>query len=128
MKIYKYKLTGEFIKEYPSIIEASKSLGVTSSNITVVAKGGLKTAYGYQWSYDKKDLLEPVKSRRYRTGESNSKKVLQTDKNTGKIIKEFKSISDAGKSLGKKHTLISMNCTGRNKTAYGYIWKYKDNK
>lgn len=44
-----------------------------------------------------------------------------------KIIAQWESIADASKSLNKKESSsISGCCKGRNKTAYGYRWMYRD--
>lgn len=57
-----------------------------------------------------------------------SRPVLQLDKN-GNIINEFSSAKEADEfySSGKGHH-ISDVCNGKRKTAYGYIWKYKDER
>lgn len=58
--------------------------------------------------------------------------VLQYSLN-GTFIAEYKSAAEAGKSIGKSGNLIRCCCDNKipkyrkypNKTAYGYIWKYK---
>lgn len=50
---------------------------------------------------------------------------MQIDKETGKILKEWKCISDASKELNIKNTSIQNACMGRSKTAGGFIWNYK---
>ena len=56
---------------------------------------------------------------------SNSQKlVFQYDlQNT--LINEYQSAQDAGRCLGKSGNSIADCASGRQKTAYGYIWKYK---
>lgn len=45
----------------------------------------------------------------------------------GKYIKEWKSALDAEKEMRGKNTGNICNCLkGKTKTAYGYIWKYKE--
>lgn len=45
----------------------------------------------------------------------------------GKVLNEFSSAVEAGKSLGKlSGSKISQCCKGNRKTAYGFKWKYKD--
>lgn len=53
-----------------------------------------------------------------------AKPVIQYSLN-GELIKEWKSASEAGRINGYNFKQISACCTGRHKTAYGYIWKYK---
>ena len=52
--------------------------------------------------------------------------VIQYDLN-GKKIKEYNSIKEA-KEKNKKCSKISDCCSGKRKTAGGYIWKYKEEK
>ena len=62
---------------------------------------------------------------RERTGEKNSVPVLQFDLSGG-FIKEWPSQSEAGRELGINSALICLCCKEKRKTAYGYIWKYKE--
>lgn len=48
------------------------------------------------------------------------------DKITGEIIREFSSTTEAEQYLGGKGHHVSCCCNGKRKTAYGYIWKYKE--
>ena len=54
-----------------------------------------------------------------------SKPVLQFTKD-GEFVREWKSTMDVQRNLGFDNTSISSCCTGRYKSAYGFIWKYKD--
>ena len=53
-----------------------------------------------------------------------SKPVLQYTKD-GKFVKEWKSTKDVQRNLGYGHSSISVCCLGKQKSAYGFIWKYK---
>ena len=44
----------------------------------------------------------------------------------GVFIKEFDSITNAALSVNGKSTSITRACKGRRPTAYGFIWRYKD--
>lgn len=60
---YKYSLSGMFLKEYNSITEAAKELNIDSvTNLCYCASGKIQTSYGYRWSYEKKEYLEPLNS------------------------------------------------------------------
>lgn len=66
----------------------------------------------------------------YKTGLSKICPVLQYDLE-GNYLREFKSIDEATRYMGKKyHGNIMMCCQSNNKrkTAYGYIWKYKNKR
>ena len=50
-KIGQYSLEGELIKEYKSIVLASKDIGVSKSTISGVLRQKRKTAGGFIWKY-----------------------------------------------------------------------------
>ena len=54
-----------------------------------------------------------------------SKVITQYDKN-GNFIKQWDYMSMITKELGYDYTSISKCCSGKQKTSYGYIWKYKE--
>ena len=54
-----------------------------------------------------------------------SRPILQINKDTGDIIKEYPSIMEAERQLGIANTNISACCRDKAKSAGGYIWKYK---
>ena len=60
-----------------------------------------------------------------RMAEKKSKSVLQYTK-SGEFVKEWKSGIDVQRNLGYLQNYISSCCTGRYKSAYGFIWKFKD--
>lgn len=54
--VEQYTKDGQFVKEYPSAIEAERQTGISSANICTCCKGRLKTAGGYIWKY--KNLIK----------------------------------------------------------------------
>ena len=44
------------------------------------------------------------------------------------LVKEYPSIKQAGRETGFAHTNICACCKGKYKTAYNFIWRYKENK
>lgn len=55
------------------------------------------------------------------------KRVLQIDKDTGVVLKEYISIGEASRAIvGKNYSGISDCCNNRQKTAYGYIWRFAE--
>jgi hypothetical protein len=68
---------------------------------------------------DKDKISKALKGRPSKT----CKPVLQIDKNSGYIIKEYKSLSEAKQITGLKG--IVLVCLGKCKTAGGFVWKYK---
>lgn len=62
-----------------------------------------------------------------------TKKVLKCDGETGLVLEEFPSMIDAVKSVYGRNgesarCMISMCCNGRIRKAYGFIWKFKDER
>lgn len=55
-----------------------------------------------------------------------SKPVLQIDMITNEIIAEFPSIREIERQFGFLHSNISKCCNGKQKSAYGFKWKYKE--
>ena len=53
-----------------------------------------------------------------------SKTVFQYSKD-GEFIKEWKSVMDVERNLGYAQTNISSCCLGKYKSAYGFVWRYK---
>lgn len=53
-KIFQYDLNNNFIKEWKSLSEASKTLNISKSAICHCAKMKNKSSAGYKWSYIKK--------------------------------------------------------------------------
>ena len=51
--------------------------------------------------------------------------VLQIDKNTDEIIKEFSSLKEASEQTHITKSIICRVCNGKGKTAGGFKWKYK---
>jgi group I intron endonuclease len=54
-----------------------------------------------------------------------SKPILQYDKQ-GNFIQEWKSASEAAKFLNKSSSAISECCSGKRKSIYGFVWKFKN--
>lgn len=57
---------------------------------------------------------------------ANNKLILQYDLKMN-FINEYRSASEAARKMNKTHGNISNCAKGKLKTAYGYIWKYKEN-
>lgn len=62
-----------------------------------------------------------------RIAKSLSKKLCQYNL-SGDFIKEYNSTMDVERLLGFEHQCVGRVCNGKRKSAYGYIWKWSDNK
>lgn len=117
--IFQFDLKGNFIKEWNSIVEAERIYGTgIKSNLI----GKTLTAGGYIWSYNPILLHSPDKIKNKYL--NLKKSILQIDLKDN-IIKEWGCMLDIQKELGFPTSNISKTCSGKQKIAYGYKWKYK---
>jgi group I intron endonuclease len=116
--INQYTKEGKFVKTWNTIVEAEK---IFKRGIKGVLSRQIYTAGGYIWRYVDEGLEDnffiPDKHH-------NCKIVLQYDLNNNPI-KEWESVTEIQDKLGYYNSNISACCNNKQKTAYGYIWKYK---
>ena len=74
------------------------------------------------WMYNNKKSHVDVKDG---TNRKPLKAVLQFSKNMD-FIAEYRSATKAAECIGKRQGDISANCRGKLKSAYGFIWKFKE--
>jgi hypothetical protein len=109
--IEQYDIKDNFIKEWKSIKEASNTLNIDRTSISKALHGETKTAGGYKWKL--KETYSPY----------NSRTISQYDLK-GNFVSDWNSTLEAEEKL-KIHSIINA-LNGRNKTAGGFQWKYKD--
>ena len=122
-----YDLNGNLIQSFESISDASLFISQKENKesladvprISSCCNGKRKTYKGYVWRFNGKPFTL--------TEDKNNKPVEQYDIN-GNFIRCYISVSEAAKILGIKPDGIYKCASKINKTAYGYIWKYKKNK
>lgn len=114
--IDQYDRQGNFIKTWESITAIDKALNYDFRNISACVRKKRPMAYNYYWAYSGE--LPDFKT--YRT----HRKVLQYDLQNN-LIAEFKNAVEAGKSLGKSNRNIVDCCNKKLKTAYNFIWRWK---
>lgn len=120
-KVSQYSLDGFLLASYDSANQASLISGIDHWSICACCRGEYRHAGGFQWKYtDDKKIIEPITVRTNFT-------VLQIDKNSNEIIREFSSITEASKMTQIASSTICNVCKGKGKTAGGYKWKYKYN-
>jgi len=93
-------------------------------------KNGLQVNHINENTYDNRlenlNLLTAPDNVNWGTrNERVSKKILQYDLN-GNFIREWSSAIEIERQLGFCRTGITYCCKNKRKTAYGYIWKYKE--
>ena len=119
------KETGVFIKKYPSIADAARSLGDYSINSSIssccLGYETCKTVQGYIWRFadDENDINNLIIEKK-----RNLNEIDQFDLE-GNFIKRHDSASAAIDSINKSSTTTITNCcAGIYKTGYDFIWKY----
>ena len=120
-KIGQYDLKGNFVKEFKSIIDASKEINISTSAIRCVLSNKGKTAAGFIWKYseDKSPINETtiIKNKGRNVGQ------YDLDMN---LLNVYESTADAGRKLNIHKNNIWGVIANFRKTAGGFIWRYLD--
>ena len=123
--VKQYDIDGKFIKEYETITQASKETGTSISKISAVCKGKRKTTGGYRWEFSNDKHIVLQRENNYDPSKDKSAKpVLQYNKD-GTLVNEYYSLNEACRVNNVDRSGIISNITGKTKSAYGYLWKYK---
>jgi len=122
--VFQYNLKGEFIKEWPSIIEASQSLFITPQSISRCCNGRRPTAHGSIWRLkDPKKWFHPLEKAPFKN-KRNTAKIIQMDKD-GVEINEWNSVKHIHDTLGISLTAIYDCLHNRKSFSVGFKWQYK---
>lgn len=123
------------IKEWKSVKEAADSLNTRADNIYCCLTGQSATSIGFIWMYsemyynlDESELtaIKQSVTKNIKKGKRNNEiEVVQLTKEFD-YINEFSSIASASRSLNIKSTCICNVCKGTQKTAGGFVFKYKN--
>lgn len=110
-------------------LDGCKRRAFTKEHINSLREQNLGKKLTYEtkqkMSMSKKGHFVSIETRN-KIAEKKSKPIFQIDKNTNKIIKEFKSATFASRELNIPSSNINSCCLGKRKTAGGYKWKYKE--
>lgn len=118
-EIHQYSLDGNFIRSYSSIGEAAETVNGTRASIRKCANGEYHRAFGYLWSFDRKDKIQPCV-----VGMQGSKAVKQIDPITKEVIAIYRSQSEAARALNVNYSGIARACKDHSKISAGYYWEY----
>ena len=115
-KRYSIMFSGENNPNY-----GKKITSETKKKLSEKLSGKLNPFYGKHHSEETKQKLSQHQ-------QSKKKAVGMYDKNTGELLKEFESLSEAGKYVKGDDGYISKACRRKTKTgtniAYGYAWNF----
>lgn len=117
-EVHQYSLSGEYLKSFPSIVDAKKE---HPCDIYNAAAGRVPSAGGFQWRLIKYDKIDAYSAESSRV--NKSKTVLQYDLE-GNFIKEWKGTKEPSVELNIHRSAIRNCLIGIVKTAGGFIWKY----
>lgn len=118
--ICQYDKNLNFIATYKSGHEAAKITGFNHENICACCRGKAISCGGFIWKYEGEIPTVPLE----KIQRSNQKEVIQYNLEDVELNR-FPSIASASKSLGGGKSAGIKQCIyGKNKTAYGYKWKY----
>ena len=122
-RVYKFdSKTGEFLKEYSSLVEASSDTGIRDSLISSAARGINNTAGDFIWSYIP---IIDVQRLNHKKDRVNRRKKLYCYDLKGNHIKTYDCAYDAAKDLNANCKTFSAYCTHPNRLTYkGFIWRY----
>jgi group I intron endonuclease len=114
-KVYQYDKDMNLISNYPSIKNAERTTGISSSNIAKCCKHKVTFVSGYVWRFEG-DLTPP----KYK----NRKEVLKYDINMN-LLEEYENIRKASLDTKVTDSSIRLCCNNKRSSAGGFIWKYK---
>ncbi len=121
--INKYELSGKYICTFPSIASAKASIdGCDGEAISAAVNPNRQgdTAYGFLWRYDSGNHSD-IAPHRYKV----QRAVQQIDIETGAIINEYKSMSEAARAFNSYPKYIAQVCRGERASWQGYKWRIK---
>lgn len=105
--------------------KGTKATEETRQKMSEAHKGDKNVFYGKKHSDASKQKMSEAKKGMYDGAKNpNASKVLQytTD---GILLNEWETIKEASEQTKTNKTSISMCCSGKRKTAGGFVWKYK---
>ena len=127
-KIHCNELNMDFDCQVDCVKYFKENLGIIleSSGLSNVLNGKFGHTRGYSFKYQDESKVKEYLSKVCNKGINKRRKVVMLDITTEEIINIFESIADASEYIKIKRTNsgIQCACVGRQKTAFGYKWKY----
>jgi len=126
--VTQYDLQGRRLHVYPSARQAGKGTGVSSSTISAVARGKLKTSGNFIWLYSNSKRRIDVDEyfSRGNNGGSHLGKPVAKYSLEGELLATYPSITLAAQAEQISPKRISSAINGRAKSAVGYLWRLKE--
>lgn len=122
--VVQFSLEGTFIREWASVTEAGRDLGICGNNIGIAIRRNSPHAYafGFMW-LTRADYDSGVKPLRYDKlrGRTDLRAVVQLDLN-GNLIAYHRMIAEAAASIGVAPNAINNVLSGITNQSGGFIW------
>lgn len=118
-RVVQCDLSGNKIAVFDSLKEASEKTGTCRTTMSGNLTKHYKSANGFIFVYENE---YPIKDMSQYKTRKKGRRIAQVDKETGKILKVFDRITEAGEYLGTNYKSIQKVLDLPNRTAYGYKW------
>jgi len=114
-------LQGNVIAEFGSILDAHRCVGICKSDISLCCHEKKESAGGFMWRFKNPEDI----NKQSMTKTLHTKKVIKLDLEE-KFLCEYVSVSEASRQTSIFVQNICACCTGKQKSAGGYRWMYKE--
>lgn len=123
-RTFQYDLDGKFIDSFRSAREAARETNVHEASIKQCCIYNYHKAGNFIFRYEKDGYVYGQDLPKNELYKNKGYKPVEQYTLDGKYVATYESCSSAGKALGKKNGKSINDCViGRQKTAYGYVWK-----
>lgn len=120
-KVSKYSLEGQYICTFDNAREAAKSVNVDVSNIRRNCSGNTKSCAGFRWCWGEE--TEPLSATQIKKVKG---RMIQQYSKQEELIGEYKNMTEAAKITGISYPGIYNTCHGKQTTAGGFFWRFKN--
>lgn len=132
-KVDAYYVDGVLYKTYESMLEAYEDVKYNENSLNGASlickccKGELESGYGFIWRYYGEPFDKyPITRTQEEIERIYGIREICKYSLDGKYIKSYKSIADVKREFDLKSAIqICRCCSGRARTAYGFVWRYK---
>lgn len=127
--VLQFNLLGEFLSRFESAGDAAIVVNGDRNVISACCRRTIGTAYDYIWVYEENyDSTQPIqkKPRKQRSADTYYSRAVLQYTTDDVLVQEFISISEASRQSTINKSCIRDCCVGKQHTAGGFIWRYKN--
>jgi NUMOD4 motif/NUMOD1 domain len=125
-KVTQYQMNGKRVSVFPTINDASKATGITTSQISNVVSKRRKSAGGFYWEQGFGPATIDLSLHEYGEvlrAKRMQKPVKQYSKD-GRYLQTFVSVKVAASAVGVSKSSLNGALNGKQKNSGGYKWEY----